>query len=153
MGRYPSDAIGNPPRALLDTPAVRKTLRHMMSPSHYGLVRRTLTLETPVEYIDGFLVVMLREPHNAPGRNAVLLFGEKEEDVLIIIYEAFSGWDDKRCTTCYSTGGAIRDLPDDVKEAILGMHIPRMHDGEKLLPANQWLNDVSTKEVPYKDIH
>ena len=152
IGHYPSDTLGDPPRELLNTPSVENTLKHMLSPNHYGLVRRTLTLETPVECIDGFLVVMLREPHNAPGRNAVLLFGAKDEDVMVIVYEASSGSDDKGCTTCYSTGRAIRDLPDGVKEAILEMHIPRMHDGDRLLPESQWLNDVSTKVVPYEGI-
>ena len=72
---------------------------------------------------------------------------------MVIVYESSNGSDDKGCTTCYSTGRAIGDLPDNVKEVILGMHIPRMHDGDRLLPENQWLNDVSTKVVPYKGMH
>ena len=149
IGHYPSDALGNPPRELLKTTYVRNTLKHLLSPYHYGLVTKTLSIETPVERIDGFLVVKFSEPHNAPGRNAVLLFGAKDKDVMVIVYEFSKGLDNKGRTTCYSTGRTMRDLPVNVKEAILGMHIPRMNDGDRLLPENQWLNDVSTKVVPY----
>jgi len=152
IGHYPSDALGKPPRALLDTSQVKHTLKHILPAAHYQLIRKTLTLETPIECIEGYLFVVLCEPHNAPGRNAALLFGLKGQAVLVVVYEASGDRDDKGCTTCYSTGRLIQDLPESLKEAILQVHIPRMHKEDKLLSGNQWLNDVLTHVVPPESV-
>jgi hypothetical protein len=45
--------------------------------------------------------------------------------------------------------GRLSELTDSVKEEILQMHIPRIHQGEKLYPSNTWLDNAACRDASH----
>ncbi len=140
VGRYPSVPKGSP--NFFKLPEITQVLKQLLSEADYERLTKTLGVEAPIQRVDDYLAIERCRPHCCPCENALLLISLRDDAVLVVIFDAKSGEDDERATKCYSTGRQLADLSDNIKEEVLGQHIPLMSADDKLLPRNQWLNKV-----------
>jgi hypothetical protein len=146
-GHYPWDGPEQKGQDFFKLPEIERILTKLLSPKDLKKLTRTYGVGFPIELAEGYLIIYNCKPHNCPGENAFVAVGLKSNAIFVVLYDASRGRNDAESTHCFSTNGDLIDLPSSVKELILQMHIPKMTQGELLLPQNLWIEKIKCKRT------
>lgn len=122
VGRYPAEPARAGGQAFLDLPCVQRTLRALLPASQYKAFRDELSVDSPIEEVDRYLVVSRCQTHNCPGFHAMALVDLHSGEVIVGVY--------RRTTSVSSAHWYWRqtdpqDLPRQLLEAFSRRHTPR----------------------------
>jgi hypothetical protein len=142
VGHYPSELIGKDSTDFFNVPEVKESLKRILKPPDLALLTTTLTVESPIYRIDGYLAIERCCPHDCPNENAIVLVGLERYSTVVVFFKNDPSVIPEKATRCYSSGQQLSGLSDSIKERILLMHAPTTWNGTKLVPASGWINRV-----------
>jgi len=76
-------------------------------------------------------------PHCCPYKNVLLTINLRSGSLLALFWNGSN-----EMTECFSSGASMLNIPAEIKEQYLEMHISRMNANDQLLPKNKWMDAV-----------
>jgi len=117
-GRYPSSSDKGF-RNVFEVPEVKKALDKLLTRSERKLLTRTYAVVTPIQLIQGHLVVQCCKPHCCPCEHAMLVVDLQREAFHVGFYEGYEG---KTIIKWVSSEGEFLDLPKDIRDEFYHGH-------------------------------
>ncbi len=101
---------------------VNENIRELLSKKDFKHLTKELEVETPIETVGEYLLVMVCLSHCCPCDNAIVIIGLESKAIHIGFYE---GYQNKSATSWFSNKGEYSELPKEILESFAAMHIPK----------------------------
>jgi hypothetical protein len=118
VGKYPSESVGKRQRGLLQQPAIDRSLKKLLPKIELSNIAK-LTVETPVENIDGLLVLNICRPRNCPADLAMIVIDVPSKRMWV---GSFTRELSRVSTRWYGNGDDYTILPEHIRKKFLASH-------------------------------